>query len=143
SSRREVRGVFGRGRRGRGGGRRGGGAGRAGAGRPRSFRPPGRARAGGRRGPAPRGSGGLLGAVSASRVRRGRAGALARRPGGLAKLRAMAGPSPARETSLERFARLASGQPLSSAFARLVADWKREGFSTGDRDVLLLAARRG
>jgi putative methionine-R-sulfoxide reductase with GAF domain len=63
--------------------------------------------------------------------------------GGLAKLRAMTGPSPARETSLERFARLASGQPLSSAFARLVADWKREGVSTGDRDVLLLAARRG
>ena len=62
---------------------------------------------------------------------------------GLAKLRAMTGPSPARETSLERFARLASGQPLASAFARLVADWKREGVSTGDRDVLLLAARRG
>ncbi|HEX9304070.1 MAG TPA: protein kinase [Thermoanaerobaculia bacterium] len=63
--------------------------------------------------------------------------------GGLAKLRAMAGSAPAKEASLERFARLASGQPLSSAFARLVADWKREGVSTGDRDVLLLAARRG
>jgi serine/threonine protein kinase len=63
--------------------------------------------------------------------------------GGLAKLRATGGSTPARETSLERFARLASGQPLSSAFARLVADWKREGVSTGDRDVLLLAARRG
>jgi putative methionine-R-sulfoxide reductase with GAF domain len=43
---------------------------------------------------------------------------------------------------LERFARLASGAALSAAFARLVADWKREGISTGDRDLLLLAARR-
>ncbi len=62
---------------------------------------------------------------------------------GLEKLDVAAGaPSPAREASLERFARLASGQPLSAAFARLVADWKREGVSTGARDVLLLSARR-
>ena len=49
---------------------------------------------------------------------------------------------PAPEAPLEGFARLAAGQPLSSAFARLVADWKRVGVSPGDRDVLLLAARQ-
>ena len=61
---------------------------------------------------------------------------------GLEVLRAATGSAPARNASLERFGRLTSSQPLSSAFARLVADWKREGVSTGDRDVLLLAARR-
>ena len=62
---------------------------------------------------------------------------------GLARLRPMlpGAPIPV-PASLERFARLASGQPLSSAFARLVADWKREGVSTGDRDVLMLVARK-
>ena len=62
---------------------------------------------------------------------------------GLARLRPMlpGAPIPV-SASLERFARLASGQPLSSAFARLVADWKREGVSTGDRDVLMLVARK-
>jgi hypothetical protein len=62
---------------------------------------------------------------------------------GLARLRpTAAGPSPTVADALERFARLAAGQPLSSAFARLVADWKRTGVSTGDRDVLMLVARR-
>ncbi|HVE66845.1 MAG TPA: GAF domain-containing protein, partial [Thermoanaerobaculia bacterium] len=62
---------------------------------------------------------------------------------GLARLRpprTEAAASPA--DALSRFASLAWEQPLSAAFARLVADWKREGTSTGDRDVLLLAARR-
>jgi len=49
---------------------------------------------------------------------------------------------PAPEAPVERLARLAAGQPLSSAFARLVADWKRSGVAPGDRDVLVLAARR-
>jgi putative methionine-R-sulfoxide reductase with GAF domain len=49
-------------------------------------------------------------------------------------------PSP--QTPVERFGWLAAGQPLSAAFARVVADWKREGVSPGDRDALLLAARR-
>lgn len=49
---------------------------------------------------------------------------------------------PAPGVPLEDLARLAAGQPLSSAFARLVADWKRVGVTPGDRDVLLLAARR-
>jgi serine/threonine protein kinase len=49
---------------------------------------------------------------------------------------------PRPDAPLERFARLASGAALAAAFARLVADWKREGVSTGDRDLLLLAARR-
>ncbi|HEX9688520.1 MAG TPA: protein kinase [Thermoanaerobaculia bacterium] len=62
---------------------------------------------------------------------------------GLGQLRSLAvGHPPEPEASLERFARLAAGQALSAAFARLVADWKREGVSTGDRDLLLLAARR-
>jgi hypothetical protein len=69
--------------------------------------------------------------------------ALAISSSGLARLRAITpGASPPVTASLERFARLAAGQPLSSAFARLVADWKREGVSTGDRDVLMLVARR-
>jgi hypothetical protein len=55
---------------------------------------------------------------------------------GLGRLR----PTPA--SPLERFAWLAGGQPLPAAFARLVADFKREGVTPGDRDVLLLAARR-
>lgn len=46
------------------------------------------------------------------------------------------------DAPVDGFARLAAGQPLSAAFARLVADWKRSGVSAGDRDVLLLAARR-
>lgn len=49
---------------------------------------------------------------------------------------------PPPQTPVERFGWLAAGQPLSSAFARVVADWKREGVSPGDRDALLLAARR-
>jgi hypothetical protein len=69
--------------------------------------------------------------------------ALAIASSGLARLRPIAaGPSPPVPASLERFARLAAGQPLSAAFARLVADWKREGVSTGDRDLLMLVARR-
>jgi putative methionine-R-sulfoxide reductase with GAF domain len=63
--------------------------------------------------------------------------------GGLARLRsARAGAVPTSDDALSRFGRLAWEQPLSAAFARLVADWKREGVTTGDRDVLLLAARR-
>ena len=69
--------------------------------------------------------------------------ALAVASSGLARLRpTAAGPSPTVADALQRFARLAAGQPLSSAFARLVADWKRTGVSTGDRDVLMLVARR-
>ncbi|HEY6064787.1 MAG TPA: GAF domain-containing protein, partial [Thermoanaerobaculia bacterium] len=49
---------------------------------------------------------------------------------------------PVPEAPIDSFARLAAGQPLASAFARLVADWKRRGVAPGDRDVLLLAARR-
>jgi hypothetical protein len=63
--------------------------------------------------------------------------------GGLARLQsARPGAVPTSDDALSRFGRLAWGQPLSAAFARLVADWKREGVTTGDRDVLLLAARR-
>ena len=62
---------------------------------------------------------------------------------GLARLRAgRASGTPSTDDALSRFGRLAWEQPLSAAFARLVADWKREGTTTGDRDVLLLAARR-
>jgi hypothetical protein len=62
---------------------------------------------------------------------------------GLARLRPLeaSGSIPV-ESSLERFGRLALGQPLTAAFARLVADWKREGISIGERDVLALTARR-
>ncbi len=78
-------------------------------------------------------------------------GAIDTRPGdvlvlastGLARLRpSRTGATPPADEALSRFGQLAWEQPLSAAFARLVADWKREGLSTGDRDVLLLAARR-
>lgn len=55
---------------------------------------------------------------------------------GLGRLR------PPPSAPLERFAWLAGTQPLPAAFARLVADLKREGVSAGNRDVVLLAARR-
>ena len=62
---------------------------------------------------------------------------------GLARLRAVrASGALSPDDALSRFGRLAWDQPLSAAFARLVADWKREGTTTGDRDVVLLAARR-
>ncbi|MEO8347893.1 MAG: protein kinase [Acidobacteriota bacterium] len=62
---------------------------------------------------------------------------------GLARLRpSRASAAPSRDDALSRFGSLAWEQPLAAAFARLVADWKRGGISTGDRDVLLLAARR-
>jgi putative methionine-R-sulfoxide reductase with GAF domain len=62
---------------------------------------------------------------------------------GLARLRpGRTGAAPPPGEALSRFGQLAWGQPLSAAFARLIANWKREGLSTGDRDVLLLAARR-
>ena len=49
---------------------------------------------------------------------------------------------PPARSPIEQFGWLSAAQPLSAAFARLVADWKREGVTAGDRDVLLLAARR-
>ena len=49
---------------------------------------------------------------------------------------------PPARSPVEQFGWLSAAQPLSAAFARLVADWKREGVTAGDRDVLLLAARR-
>ena len=41
-----------------------------------------------------------------------------------------------------RLARAAETQPLSAAFATLVGEWKRAGYAPGERDVLLLAAKR-
>ncbi|HEY6928909.1 MAG TPA: protein kinase [Thermoanaerobaculia bacterium] len=46
------------------------------------------------------------------------------------------------EKSIQHFARAAQGQPLSAAFAQQVSEWKRAGATPGDRDILLLAARR-
>jgi len=54
--------------------------------------------------------------------------------------------SPGRPTSADksvlRLARAAETQPLSAAFAALVAEWKKTGIQPGSRDVLLIAARR-
>ena len=81
------------------------------------------------------------GETAAAETRAGDALVLA--SSGLERLRLLKGgaPPPVADV-LSRFATLAWEQPLSAAFARLVADWKREGTLTGDRDVLLLAARR-
>ncbi len=46
------------------------------------------------------------------------------------------------ENAVQRLARAAENQPLSAAFASLVAEWKRAGIAPGNRDVLLLAAKR-
>jgi tRNA A-37 threonylcarbamoyl transferase component Bud32/putative methionine-R-sulfoxide reductase with GAF domain len=45
------------------------------------------------------------------------------------------------EKSIQHFARAAQGS-LSAAFAQQVSEWKRAGAAPGDRDILLLAARR-
>ena len=47
-----------------------------------------------------------------------------------------------KEGLLEDLARHAAGQPLESAFARAVSEWKAAGISPGSADVVLLAARR-
>jgi putative methionine-R-sulfoxide reductase with GAF domain len=46
------------------------------------------------------------------------------------------------ERAAQRLARAAETQPLSAAFAALVSEWKKAGCAPGDRDVLLLAAKR-
>ncbi len=60
---------------------------------------------------------------------------------GLAAMQFAAKPGPP-EKAVQHFAREAEGQPLSAAFARLVSEWKRAGAAPGEKDVLLLAARR-
>ncbi|HTR03852.1 MAG TPA: protein kinase [Thermoanaerobaculia bacterium] len=60
---------------------------------------------------------------------------------GLGAMRSSAKP-PSPEKAVQHLARAAETQPLSAAFAGLVAEWKKTGFEPGDRDVLLLAAKR-
>jgi len=60
---------------------------------------------------------------------------------GLAAMRS-AGKPPSPEKAVQHLARAAETQTLSAAFATLVTEWKRTGFAPGDRDVLLLAAKR-
>jgi hypothetical protein len=60
---------------------------------------------------------------------------------GLDSLQFTAKPIPS-EKVVQQFARSAQGHPLSGAFAQMVSEWKRAGTSPGQRDVLLLAARR-
>jgi serine/threonine protein kinase len=60
---------------------------------------------------------------------------------GLAAMRTSSKPVPA-ERAAQRLARAAETQPLSAAFAALVSEWKKAGYEPGDRDVLLLAAKR-
>ncbi|MFY9552114.1 MAG: protein kinase [Thermoanaerobaculia bacterium] len=60
---------------------------------------------------------------------------------GLFDLRS-AGKPASPEKAVQHLARGAETQTLSAAFAVLVAEWKKTGFSPGSRDVLLLAAKR-
>ena len=46
------------------------------------------------------------------------------------------------DRAAQRLARAVKTQPLSAAFASLVSEWKKAGNAPGDRDVLLLAAKR-
>jgi tRNA A-37 threonylcarbamoyl transferase component Bud32/putative methionine-R-sulfoxide reductase with GAF domain len=50
-------------------------------------------------------------------------------------------PVPA-EKSVHELARAAEAQSVAAAFAQVVAEWKRSGAEPGQRDVLLLCARR-
>ena len=60
---------------------------------------------------------------------------------GLFALRSAGKPLSA-DQSVMRLARAAETQPLSAAFAALVAEWKKLGSSPGSRDVLLLPPKR-
>ncbi len=60
---------------------------------------------------------------------------------GLSGMRSSGKPASA-EKAVQHLARAAETQPLSAAFAALVSEWKKTGFEPGDRDVLLLAAKR-
>ena len=60
---------------------------------------------------------------------------------GLAGMRS-AGKPPSPEKAVQHLARAAETQALSAAFATLVTEWKKTGFEPGNRDVLLLAAKR-
>jgi putative methionine-R-sulfoxide reductase with GAF domain/predicted Ser/Thr protein kinase len=60
---------------------------------------------------------------------------------GLFTLRSAGRPASA-DQSVIRLARAAETQPLSAAFASLVAEWKKTGLSPGSRDVLLIVAKR-
>jgi putative methionine-R-sulfoxide reductase with GAF domain/predicted Ser/Thr protein kinase len=60
---------------------------------------------------------------------------------GLAAMQSSAKPVPMEKT-IQDFARAAKGHSLSAAFAQLVSGWKRAGETPGEKDVLLLAARR-
>ncbi len=60
---------------------------------------------------------------------------------GLSGMRS-AGKPASPEKAVQHLARAAETQPLSAAFAALVSEWKKTGFEPGDRDVLLLAAKR-
>ncbi len=55
---------------------------------------------------------------------------------------ASAGKPASADKAVQRLARAAETQPLSAAFAALVAEWKRASIAPGTRDVLLLAAKR-
>ncbi len=61
--------------------------------------------------------------------------------GGLSALQS-AGKPASPEKAIQHLARSAETQTLSAAFANLVSEWKKTGFSPGARDVLLLAAKR-
>jgi serine/threonine protein kinase len=46
------------------------------------------------------------------------------------------------EKAVQKLARACETQALTAAFAGLVSEWKKRGFTPGPRDVLLLAAKR-
>jgi hypothetical protein len=60
---------------------------------------------------------------------------------GLVQLRSDGRPAPP-EKAIQRLARSAETEPLTAAFAELVAEWKKKGIEPGNRDVLLLAVKR-
>lgn len=74
-------------------------------------------------------------------VETGRGDVLVLGSAGLFALESSGKPASA-EKAVQHLARGAETQSLSAAFAALVAEWKKAGFSPGSRDVLLLAAKR-
>ena len=79
--------------------------------------------------------------VSGVTLETGRGDLLVAASSGLAGMRTPGTPL-STDHAAARLARAAETQTLSAAFATLVAEWKKAGYAPGDRDVLLLAAKR-
>jgi hypothetical protein len=79
--------------------------------------------------------------ISEVSVETGRGDLLLVSSSGLREVRSEGKPA-SPEKAIQRLARSAETETLSGAFAELVAEWKKRGMAPGNRDVLILAAKR-